>query len=197
MPVAETVPVVLRLPPVMLPVAETKPVVSTLPAVLMLPPVMLPVAETKPVVSTLPSCALPVTLTTPAVLILAPVMLPLAEIKPVVTLALLMLPKTVSRLADLSNVKLALAPKMSPVSLNCTSVMLPAASMLPEILPIKLLAVILPEAEILPVVKKLPPITLPVTDTCCRVKELDQIRVLLLPRASTELAAPGPRLGSA
>ena len=55
----------------------------------------------------------------------------------------------------------------------------------------------LPAADTLPLVKMLPPITLPVTDTCCRVKELAQIRVLLLPSVSTLLAAPGPRLGSA
>ena len=70
---------------------------------------------------TLPAYKLPVAVINPAVAILPPSMLPVALTRPPVnTLPPTTLPDTVNKFADLSNVKPALAPKMSPVSLNCT-----------------------------------------------------------------------------
>ena len=82
-------------------------------------------------------------------------------------LVALTLPPTVTRFDVLSNVNPDVAPKISPVSLNCTCVLDPAASILPLILPIKFVAVIVPVATTLPAVM-LPlkfvfvPITLPI-----------------------------------
>ena len=114
---------------VMLPEAETMPVVltfpaCTLPAVSMLPPVMLPVTVAKPPVLRLPPSMLAVAETVVAVTLptnVGAVTLPVADTSPVVRrFAACMLPPTVSKLATLSNVKAALAPRRSPVSLNCT-----------------------------------------------------------------------------
>ena len=97
-----------------------------------------------------------------------PVMLPVALTKPAVKiLPPCTLPATVTKLAVLSNVNPAEAPNISPVSLNCTCVLEPAAStlpvMLPMILPIKYGAVTLPVDEILPLLMILPDVTVPDT----------------------------------
>ena len=95
--------------------------------------VIVPVEEIKPAVNKLPPVILPVTVSYPATIVLAAVaMLPVAVIAPAVTkLPPFTLPATVNKFAVLSNVKPALAPRMSPVSANCTQVFEPAASMLP------------------------------------------------------------------
>jgi hypothetical protein len=109
-----------------------------------------------------------------------------------------MLPELTRALDALSNVNAALAPNKSP-SLNCTCVLAPAASMLPEILANILLAKILPVpetipdpnrmlppvmlaaevmfdvAEIWPPVNKLPPVTLAVAETTPPVRMLPPV----------------------
>ena len=141
------IPVVNKLPPVTVPVALTIPAVNTLPPVTLpvalavppvakLPPVTVPVADTTPAVNTLPPVMLPVALAVPPVAKLPPVTVPVADINPpVVKFAPSMLPRTVNKLPDVgSYVMPASAVKMSPGPLNCTSYVLPAASMLPVIL---------------------------------------------------------------
>ena len=96
-------------------------------------------------VMTLPATTLPVVLTVPAVLMLPPVTLPATTTASVV----------------LSKVNPA-EPDSKSLSLNWTCVFEPPASMLPEMLPIKFGAVMLPAAVIVPGVSMLPPVTLPV-----------------------------------
>ena len=64
--------------------AVTLPVADTLPPVAMLPPVIVLVAETVPPVATLPTVAVPVALTVPPVAMLPPVIVPVAEAVPAV-----------------------------------------------------------------------------------------------------------------
>ena len=54
-----------------------------------------------------------------------------------------------------------------------------------------------PAADICPPVSKLPVVVLPETKTEFKVIELLQTLELLAPKVNTELAVPGPRLGSA
>ena len=68
-------PAVARLPPVIVPVADTVVPAATSPAVVTLPPVMLPVADTL-LVLTLPLSRLPVAVIRHAVSMLPPVTLP-------------------------------------------------------------------------------------------------------------------------
>ena len=161
-----------------------------------------------------PPVIVPVALTVPPVDKLPPVILPAAENKPVkVMLPMLASPTTVNKFAVESKVKLELASS-SPKVLNCISVELPAALILPDILPItlpiKLVAVMLPVADksltpvMLPELKittlptnKLPAVIFPVAYTESNVSALLQILALLAPSVSTVLAMPEPRLGSA
>ena len=70
------VPVVVKLPPVMLPVAVINP------AVVILPPAMLAVTVVLPVIAAVPVTANVPILAVPVVVKLPPVMLPVAEITP-------------------------------------------------------------------------------------------------------------------
>ena len=150
LPTAVIKPAVMTLPPVTLPVAVTCPAVRTL------PPVTLPVAVTVPLVTICPPVMLPAALTTPAVEKSAPVMLPTAEIRPLtLRLPLVTLPVITTVFEALLKVNAALPAKISP-SLNCTCVLAPPASTLPSMLPMKKGAVILPVAETMPVVRRLP-----------------------------------------
>ena len=154
--VALTVLAVIASAPVMLPVVEILPNVPS-PVVATLPPVILPVAVINPLAVTLTVVILAATFTVLAKTTLAPVILPPVNIRSppvpaVIKFAALTLPETVSKLDDLSKVNPALAPSTSPVSLYCTSVILPAASILPLMLPTKLAAVIVPAADTLPAV---------------------------------------------
>ena len=149
----------IRLPPVMLPVALTPP------AVLMLPPATLPAMLAKPEVITLPAFRLPTALITPLAvrlptLALPAVMLPAAlTMPPVKILPAHTLPATVMRFDAQLNVRPAFAPIL-PESLNNTCVFAPVTAILPEMLPLTLpqniLAVTTPVAEILQLVFKLP-----------------------------------------
>ena len=157
----------------MLPVTLMLPICAPA-AMIVLAVVMLPVALIVPPVSTLPPVIVPATLAVPPVAKLPPVTVPLAVINPPANTfpepeisppePLVTKLPTVAVLVVLSNVNPAVALAM-PLSLNMISVLAPGAAKLPCMLPIKLAAVTLPVALMLPPVFTLPPVMVPVALT--------------------------------
>jgi hypothetical protein len=145
------VPTVVKLPPVIVPVALTVPPVAKLPPVILAADVIVDVADINPPVKTLPPVMLPVALAVPPVAKLPPVTVPLTD-------KLVSVPTVVK----LENNTFEL--KVLPVKLFA-STLLAVTPVSCEPLPIKndpVLAVILPAALTCPAVVMLPPTTLAV-----------------------------------